>query len=155
MSAGRGPLAIENTQTGDGRIIAAGAVEWDEGSLPLAYRIAGDQHVDTITDAPQVGTIDRVWRDGDVVMGEGVIDDDNQDGAELVRRLRDGTASHGTRQGVSIDPDNWQIEVWATETEDDDELLLTASGSGRMPGWAMLPGSDSSTSTEAANEWDE
>lgn len=133
MSAWRGPLAIENSQTGDGRIITPGAIEWDDGQLPLAYRIAGDQHVDTITDAPQVGTIDRVWRDGDVVMGEGVIDDDNEDGAELVRRLRDGTASHGTRQGVSIDPDNWQIEVWATETEDeDDELLLTASGSGRM-----------------------
>ena len=134
MSAWRGPLAIENTETGDGRIIAPGAIEWDEGQLPLAYRIAGDQHVDTITDAPQVGTIDRVWRDGDTVMGEGQIDDGNEDGAELVRRLADGTASHGTRQGVSIDPDNWQIEVWAADTgeEDDDELLLTASGSGRM-----------------------
>ena len=134
MSAWRGPLALENTQTGDGRIIAPGAIEWDDGPLPLAYRVAGDQHVDTITDAPQVGTIDRVWRDGDIVMGEGVIDDDNVDGAELVRRLSDGTASHGNRQGVSIDPDNWQIEVWAVDSgeDEDDELLLTASGSGRM-----------------------
>ena len=30
MSAWRGPLAIENSQTGDGRIISAGAIEWDE-----------------------------------------------------------------------------------------------------------------------------
>ena len=144
MIAWRGPLAVENTETGDGRVIAAGAVEWDEGQHPLAYKITGDQHVDTIAEAPQVGTIDRMWRDGDLIMGEGQIDDGNPDGAELIRRLEAGTASHGHRQGVSIDPDNWALEVWATDTGED-ELMLTASGCGELPVLTAAAGDPDST----------
>lgn len=125
----RGPIAFENEQTGDGRVISPGAIEWAELPLPFAILSSGDQHVDLVDGAPQIGNVDQVWRDGDAIWAEVSIDDENPDGAELVRRMTAGSASHGHRQGVSIDPDDWKVEVWADDGEDD-ELLMVASGRG-------------------------
>jgi hypothetical protein len=129
----RGPLVIENEQTGDGRVIAAGALDWAPLPLPLAW-LQQEQHGDLLPGAVQVGTIDAITRDGNLVIGEGVVDDEQPDGAELVRRLEAGTASHGTRQGLSIDPDNWSMELLLRDDSDDgeDEVVIIA-GAGDLP----------------------
>lgn len=131
----RGPLVSEGSQTGDGRIIAEGAVVWADPPLPFAYLIDGDQHV-LGGSSPQVGTIDTITREGSDIVGSGVIDDETEAGAELIRRMEAGTASNGNRQLVSIDPDDWALEVVATgETADaEGELLLVASGRGPVSG---------------------
>lgn len=130
----RGPLVIENEQTGDGRVIAPGALDWAPLPLPLAW-LQQEQHGDLLAGAVQVGTIDTITREGDVVMGEGLVDDEQADGAELVRRLEAGTASHGNRQGLSIDPDNWAMELLLRDDSDDDDDgdVVILAGAGRLP----------------------
>src|SRR5690349_21329508 len=102
----RGPVTLENVQTGDGRVFAPGAVEWADLPLPLAWLRDGDQHISLTEVAPQIGTIDSLTRQGDEIIGEGTIDDANPDGVEVIRRMTDGTAPLGNRFPISIDPDN-------------------------------------------------
>jgi len=135
----RGPLVIENEQTGDGRVIAPGALDWAPLPLPLGW-LQQEQHGDLLAGAVQVGTIDTITREGDVVMGEGLVDDEQPDGAELVRRLEAGTASHGARQGLSIDPDNWAMELLLRDDSDDDDSgeVVILAGAGRLPSRRQL-----------------
>jgi len=128
----RGPLVIENEQTGDGRVITAGAIEWAPLPLPLAW-LQQEQHGDLLPGAVQVGTIDSITRDGDVVMGEGTLDDEQEAGAELARRMDAGTASHGARQGLSIDPDNWAMELLMRDDGDDEADVVILAGAGQVP----------------------
>ena len=134
----RGVLAQENIQTGDGRTIAPGALEWAPLPLPLGWLIQ-EQHGDLLAGAVQIGTITDIARTGDDVTGSGVIDDEIPEGAELIRRLTAGSASAGNRVGLSIDPDNWAVELWDTtvqesdgEADDDGLMILMASGSGPL-----------------------
>lgn len=135
----RGVLAQEGTQTGDGRTIAPGALDWAPLPLPLGW-LTQEQHGDLLAGAVQIGTITDIARTGDDVTGSGVIDDEIPEGAELIRRLEAGSASAGNRVGLSIDPDNWAVELWDTtvqesdgETADDDGLMiLMASGTGPL-----------------------
>ena len=133
----RGPIVTENAQTGDGRVIAKGAVTWAELPLPLAWIRDGDQHIIPGA-APQVGVIESITREGDDLIGKGQIDDaEGTDGAELVRRMEAGLASGGTRQFLSIDPDDWAVEIVDTTGNADDEadgvLLLASAGRGPVP----------------------
>ena len=105
----RGRVAIEGEETGDGRLIVAGALEWGDLPLPLAS-LAEEQHGDILAGGRQVGTIDTLTRTGADIMATGSIDDEIPEGAELVRRLETGTASHGDRQGISVDVDNAEVE---------------------------------------------
>lgn len=139
----RGVLAQENQQTGDGRTIAPGALEWAPLPLPLGW-LTQEQHGDLLAGAIQIGTITDIARTGDDVTGSGVIDDEIPEGAELIRRLEAGSASAGNRVGLSIDPDNWAVELWDTTVQESDgedsgdeindgdygALRLTASGNG-------------------------
>lgn len=135
----RGVLAQENTQTGDGRVLSPGALDWAPLPLPLGW-LTQEQHGDLLPGAHQIGTIDAIDRVGDDVTGAGTIDDAIPEGAELIRRLEAGSASGGNRVGLSIDPDNWAVELWDTtvqESEDagvdpEEMLLLMASGSGPL-----------------------
>ena len=143
MRRASGPIARENTETGDGRVIPPGAVEWADLPLPFAWLRDGDQHTDTISTAPQVGVIEAIWRDNDLIMADVMLDDGHADGAELIRRMEAGTASHGTRQGVSIDPDNWTVEIWMPTVDDDGEpegvLVASLSGEGALAAAAGDP----------------
>lgn len=124
----RGVLCIEGVQTGDGRVIADGAISWAELPLPLGW-LQEEQHGDLLSGAVQVGTIDSVERQADgVIFGSGVIDDEQPDGAELVRRMDAGTAAMGNRIGVSIDPDDYELQVVAPEDSGADDVLILASG---------------------------
>lgn len=136
-------LAIEGVQTGDGRVIAAGALTFAPLPLPFAFLVDGDQHINLTEVAPQVGIIETL----DIVDGRaeagGVFDDEIPAAAELIRRMDAGTASHGNRQLVSIDPDDWQVQIIANYDEDDsgDEggVILVASGRGPLPVRAPAP----------------
>lgn len=129
-------LAIEGVQTGDGRVIAAGALTFAPLPLPFAFLIDGDQHINLTEMAPQVGIIETLAIVDGRAEASGVFDDEIPAGAELIRRLDAGTASHGSRQLVSIDPDNWQVQIIANGEEDDTDeggVILIASGSGAVP----------------------
>lgn len=140
----RGVLAVENEQTGDGRIFAPGSLVWADLPLPLAL-LAGDQHGNPDA-GPVVGNIDRIERQGDDVMGWGVIDDSVPEAADALRRLSEGTAPFGQRWGLSIDGDDWQVQVVMTdpaEAEALDDVLLLASGAGRYrPGVLIAAAGD-------------
>lgn len=138
----RGVLAQENVQTGDGRVLTAGSLDWAPLPLPLGW-LMQEQHGDLLPGAHQIGTIDAIDRSGNDVTGAGTIDDAIPEGAELIRRLEAGSASGGNRVGLSIDPDNWAVELWDTtmdesdaETIDDEDyagqVRLVASGTGPL-----------------------
>jgi hypothetical protein len=109
--------------------------------LPLGW-LTQEQHGDLLAGAVQIGTITDIARTGDDVTGSGVIDDEIPEGAELIRRLEAGSASGGNRVGLSIDPDNWAVELWDTTVQESEDagvseddmgvLLLQASGAGPL-----------------------
>ena len=104
--------------------------------LPLANMVSGTQHVDLASEAPQCGTVETIERGDDGwLRAEGWIDDETDAGAELVRQLQAGTASHGSRQGVSIDADDLAVEIVDTTieaVEEDDAVVITAAGGARI-----------------------
>lgn len=132
----RGPLVLEGVQTGDGRVIAEGAVYWPDPPLPLGY-LDKEMHGDLVEGAVTIGTIDSITREGGQIIGEGSIDDEIEEGAEVVRRMDAGTAPLGNRWGISIDPDDWEVEVILTEEDDADEVLIIAGASPRSS-WDKL-----------------
>lgn len=128
----RGVLCVEGEQTGDGRVIAEGALSWAELPLPLGW-LTQEQHGDLLPGAYVVGNIDTITRDGLQIIGEGVIDDASVEGAELCRRMDAGTAPLGNRYGVSIDPDDYEMQIVSTEEESDDEGLIILASGGQLP----------------------
>lgn len=114
MRRWRGTLVVEGVTTGDGREFAPEALKWDENALIRWQKEGahGGSHDVTVT----VGRIDRTWREGNRVMGEGVLDLRSKDGLEIRRRLDEGFAG-----GISIDADdiaNPDIEVVWPESPD-------------------------------------
>lgn len=130
-------LVTEGVQTGDGRVIAADAITWAELPLPFAWLRDGDQHINLTEVGPQVGIIDAISRGADgQIEAEGAIDDENPDGAELIRRMEAGSASHGNQQLVSIDPDDWAVDILLMDSEDTpgaEVLLASRTGRGPIP----------------------
>ncbi len=114
----KGVLVVEDQQTGDGRIIAPGAVVWADPPLPLGL-LENQQHGDGMANpgGPVIGTIDTITRQGNQIIGEGDIDDGSELGAEICRKMDAGLAPLGTEWGISIDPDDWAFEVVDTTTE--------------------------------------
>lgn len=129
----RGVLVVEGVQTGDGRVVAEGAVTWADLPLPLGW-LEREQHGNMSEGAVQVGTIDTIERVGNELRWTGTVDDGQADGAEMVRRMTESLAPMGARWGVSIDPDDWELEIIATEEEDGAEggVIIVASGSGEF-----------------------
>jgi hypothetical protein len=97
----QGPLAIEGTVTGDGREFAAGKLTWQDPPLPLRWNKEDSHGGEPHTVAVNVGRIDRVWRDGNLIMGEGVLNLAEPDG----QRAHDLIKGEFLR-GVSIDADS-------------------------------------------------
>lgn len=124
MSAWHGVLCVEGVTTGDGREFAADALTWADSALLRWQKESahGGQHDVTVS----VGRIDRVYREGNQILGDGVLDLESVDGYEIWRRLGNGFAG-----GISIDADDIQdadVEfVWSDEpdgTSDDDPLKM-------------------------------
>jgi 2'-5' RNA ligase len=97
----RGPLAIEGQVTGDGREFAADALTWAELPVPLRWNKEDSHGGEARTIAVNVGRIDNIWRDGSLIMGEGVLDLSDDDGRRVHAKIEGKFL-----RGVSIDADS-------------------------------------------------
>jgi hypothetical protein len=97
----RGPLAIEGQVTGDGREFAADALTWAELPVPLRWNKEDSHGGEARTIAVNVGRIDKIWRDGSLIMGEGVLDLSDDDGRRVHAKIEGKFL-----RGVSIDADS-------------------------------------------------
>nr|DAV81443.1 MAG TPA: minor head component F [Caudoviricetes sp.] len=103
-TAWAGPIAVEGDLTGDGRVIAPGALYWD--TLPIPFRVV-QSDVGGHDGAEVCGRIDTLTRlDGGLIWGEGVFDAASPVGTEAARLV-----AEGMRTGVSIDTDDVDFEV--------------------------------------------
>lgn len=120
----RGPLTVEGKVTGDGREFAPGALDWAELPLPLRWNRVDSHGGEPRTEAVNVGNITRIWRDGDLLMGEGLLDLGDDDGQRVHHKIEGKFL-----KGVSIDADsisNADVEYVmpeGTPTGDDADLL--------------------------------
>lgn len=124
----RGPLAIEGQVTGDGREFAADALTWAELPVPLRWNKEDSHGGEPRTIAVNVGRIDNIWRDGSLIMGEGVLDLSDDDGRRVHAKIEGKFL-----RGVSIDADSisepdiefvWPEDVNAgTEDGGEDDLF--------------------------------
>ena len=96
-----GPLVFEGETTGDGREFVPGSLTWAETPLPLRRNIEDSHGGMPMTKAVLVGRIDEIWRDGNTIMGRGVMDAEGEHGAEALRLMKENMVS-----GVSIDADD-------------------------------------------------
>ena len=125
-SAWAGPIAVEGDLTGDGRVIAPGALYWD--SLPVPFRVVKED-VGGHDGAEVCGRIDALTRlDGGVIWGEGVFDTASEVGTEAARLV-----AEGMRTGVSIDTDDVDFEVRVAADMVPDELLGMEDPNGGDP----------------------
>lgn len=97
----KGPLCVEGKVTGDGREFCPGALTWADLPIPLRWNRVDSHGGEARTEAVNVGRIDKIYRDGDLIMGEGVLDLSDEDG----RRVH-GKIKNKMLRGVSIDADS-------------------------------------------------
>lgn len=100
-AAWEGVLAVEGIVTGDGREFAPDSLTWADLPVPLRWNIEDSHGGEARTKAVNVGRIDKVWRDGEKIMGAGVLDLSDDNG----RRAFDKIKGQFLR-GVSIDADS-------------------------------------------------
>jgi hypothetical protein len=119
-------LAYENTQTGDGRVFAAGALYWDgAGPWPLQY---ADEMGAGHDGAELAGAIQTLDRDGDRLTGSGVLYLTQRAGYEAELLL-----DQGAPLGVSVDLDDVSMALVDNtssgegEGQDGDLVLAAAS----------------------------
>ncbi|WP_233646809.1 phage minor head protein [Streptomyces sp. BSE6.1] len=114
-------LAYENEQTGDGRLLAEGALYWDSaGPWPLQY---ADEMGMGHEGAELAGSIENIGRDGARIPGSGVLYLTQRAGYEAATLLLQKAPL-----GVSVDLDDVSIElVDNTGTAGQDDLVLAAA----------------------------
>lgn len=124
----RGPLAVEGIVTGDGREFSTGSLTWADLPVPLRWNKEDSHGGEPHTVAVNVGRIDRIWREDNRIMGEGVLNLNDPDG----QRVYDMIKGQFIR-GVSIDADSitdadvefvWPENDNAGPDEDDDLLSM-------------------------------
>lgn len=96
-----GVLAVEGIVTGDGREFAPDALSWADLPVPLRWNKEDSHGGEARTIAVNVGRIDRVWRDGNKIMGAGVLDLSDDDGRRVHAKIEGKFL-----RGVSIDADS-------------------------------------------------
>jgi len=111
-----GVVCVEEELSGDGRLIAEGAAEWDDGPWPLKFSLSTTSH----DEATIIGTIRSLVRDGRRILAEGVIDDDSS--SETVREaaLRAIELIEAGTVGVSVESSHTEI----SEERSDDETVV-------------------------------
>jgi hypothetical protein len=123
-----GVLAVEGIVTGDGREFAEDALTWADLPIPLRWNKEDSHGGEPHTVAVNVGRIDKVWRDGNKIMGAGVLNLAESDG----QRVHDMIKGEFIR-GVSIDADSiadadvefvWPEDVNAGTGEGDEDDLF-------------------------------
>lgn len=130
-AAWRGPLAVEGIVTGDGREFSPGALTWADLPVPLRWNKEDSHGGEPHTVAVNVGRIDRIWREDDMIMGEGVLNLKTEDGRTVHQMIADNFL-----RGVSIDADSisdddiefvWPENDAVGEDEEDDLFQLLFS----------------------------
>lgn len=98
-----GPIAAEDSDTGDGRMFSGGSLSWGDTTEqihPFQWAPSNlGEHKGSVT----AGRIDKMWRSPEnprVIMGKGRFNVNDPDGLRAFQQVRDGFAG-----GVSIDPD--------------------------------------------------
>lgn len=119
----QGDIAFEGIETGDGRLMAAGSLQVADLPLPLAFLLDGDQHVDLTEVAPQIGTIETATMSGGSLHATGFIDDETEAGAEALRRMDAGSAPLGASFPISIDGDDWALQMIVRDPDILDMLM--------------------------------
>lgn len=124
----KGPLAVEGKVTGDGREFAPDSLTWSELPLSLRWNKEDSHGGEAHTVAVNVGRIDKVYREGDLIMGEGVLNLAEPDG----QRAFDLVKGQFLR-GVSIDADSitdadveyvWPDDADSGEDAEDDIFAM-------------------------------
>ncbi len=87
-------LAPEGVQTDDGRMFAPGSITWRDLPLTLMAQLETAEGHDG---AVVAGRIDRIWREGALILGEGVFDD-GEVGSEIARLVDERVL-----RGISVD----------------------------------------------------
>ena len=127
----KGPLAVEGIVTGDGREFATNSLTWADLPVPLRWNKEDSHGGEPHTVAVNVGRIDRIWRDGEKIMGEGVLNLAEPDGQRAYDLIKGSFL-----RGVSIDADSItdaDVElVWpeggSDDTDDDDPFAMLFGG---------------------------
>ena len=104
----RALLAVEGVPTEDGRMLAEGSLKWRD--LPLSLTAMDTSNHGEPGPAKVAGRIDRIWRDGNEVWGEGVFNSD-EFGTHIYELV-----SNQSLRGNSIEPAVLAYEVWDLET---------------------------------------
>ena len=127
-----GVLAPEGTPSGDRRQFSAGALRSRPLPLPLSYqRVNMDGHDGSV----RVGTIERAWRKGSLVLGAGRLLTSVPEVDEVISVM----AESGGRMGVSVDADDVEVEMTGPDGSaiDDPELaveIMTSVPTARIAG---------------------
>lgn len=112
-------LMLEEERTDDLREFEAGAITWREPPLPLMVMVDNDEgHMDAII----AGKIEHIWREGNLIMGEGSFDLGGDNGREAARLVQEGIL-----RWVSADLASGHYELLFEgdcEVEDDDEIVM-------------------------------
>ncbi|MDI9829696.1 phage minor head protein [Streptomyces sp. KAU_LT] len=116
-------LAFEDTETGDGRIFASGAVYWETGPWPLQY---ADEMGMGHEGAELAGAIEEPGRDGNRITGRGPLYLTQRAGYEVVTLLEQDPPAP---LGVSVDLDSVDVEFVdrTLEVDEDGAIVLAAS----------------------------
>lgn len=124
----KGPLAIEGKVTGDGREFAPDSLTWSELPLSLRWNKEDSHGGEPHTVAVNVGRIDKVYREGSLIMGEGVLNLAEPDGQRAFDLIKGQFL-----RGVSIDADSitdadvemiWPENADSGEDADDDIFAM-------------------------------
>src|SRR5690606_2742653 len=122
---------FEDTQTGDGRVFAPGALRWEGESWPLMH---APQMLGGHDGAVLVGAITTITREGKRIAGAGVLYPDLPAGAEAVSHLE-----RGAPLGVSVDLDDITLEVVDTRPPEERDQPEEVVASAHLPEARMRP----------------
>lgn len=124
----KGPLAIEGKVTGDGREFAPDSLTWSDLPLPLRWNKEDSHGGEPHTVAVNVGRIDKIYREGGLIMGEGVLNLAETDGQRVYDMIKGKFI-----RGVSIDADSiadadvemvWPQDADSGEDAEDDIFAM-------------------------------
>lgn len=102
-----GVIAIEGETTGDGRLLDPGSLNWGEGPWALIWDREEGDHSGQV-----VGSMTRIWRDGNMVRGEGDFSEsDDPTARSAILRAKELVAEGAV--GVSVRLDAVTVEVRA------------------------------------------
>jgi hypothetical protein len=94
-----GVIAVEGVPTGDGRQFAPNALRWQD--LPLTLTYQPPSHGGMSTDGLEVGTIEKIYRDGNLIRASGRFDLEDPEALKIA-----GKVARRVLRGVSVDVDD-------------------------------------------------